>query len=171
MSKKKKMIDIDDLLEDQIQDEIVSRNSDMVFISAQTEAVKPNQNEMTRLERIQSARVNVDEPLFDGETNLDLGKVTIGNEEDTKQIQKSLLENQEVEDKITNASNKQRDNIVSGMAGDVPEEIVLADDDGNVTENESLKPKTLPPDVIKRREYTRVDSAAVQLILEDLMRT
>ena len=89
---KKKMIDIDTLLEGELEEETAARNSDMVFITANEEAPTPTQKDMNRIERLEASRVIVHEPLFDSETNIDLGKVTIGNEEDTQLIQKELLE-------------------------------------------------------------------------------
>ncbi len=171
MSKKKKMIDIDTLLEDEMEEELASRNSDMVFITANEEVTPVPQEKLSRLERIERSRINVEEPLFDGETNLDFGKVTIGNEEDTLLIQKELLEQQKREQAITDSSNKNRDQMVAEMTGDAPEELVIADEEGNVAENETLEAELLPPEAIERKEQKKANSRAVQQILDDLMRT
>ena len=172
MSKKKKIIDIDTLLEDELEDELTARNSDMVFITANEETPTPTKGELSRIERIEQGRINVEEPLFDGETNLDFGKVTIGNEEDAQLIQKELLERNKKEEVITGSSNKQRDIMVSKMTGETPEELVTADEEGNVIENENLKAAELSStEVIKRKEQNKVNSRSVQQILDDLART
>lgn len=171
MSKKKKMIDIDTLLDDELEDELTARNSDMVFITANEEEPAPAKGELSRIERIEAGRVNVEEPLFDGETNLDFGKVTIGNEEDAQLIQKELLQKNKREEAITDSSDKQRDTMVAEMTGDAPEELVTSDEEGNIKENESLEAELLPPEAIDRKDQKKADSRAVQSILDDLMRT
>ncbi len=167
------MIDIDTLLDDELEDELVARNSDMVFITANEEAPAPTKGELSRIERIEQSRINVEEPLFDGETNLDFGKVTIGNEEDAQLIQKELLEKNKREEAITDSSDKQRDIMVSEkMTGELPEELVTADEEGNVIENANLEAvELLSPEVIERKEQKKANSRSVQQILDELMRT
>jgi hypothetical protein len=160
MPKKKKMIDIDDLLESELEQELSSRNSDMVFISATEEhqiSEKEKVRGMSRLERIQSTAVKVDEPLFDGETDLDLGKITIENEEDAQRIQKNLLEQQQ----ITKDSENQRDIMVEEMHGEELEDII---------EDSNLDVNILPPEAIDRKAEKKANSRAVQQILDDLQR-
>jgi hypothetical protein len=171
MSKKKKMIDIDTLLDDELENELAARNSDMVFVTATEEAPAPTDRELSRIERIEQGRINVNEPLFDGETNLDFGKVTIGNEEDAQLIQKELLEKNKREEAITDSSDKQRDTMVVEMTGEAPEELVAADEEGNVVENPDLEESDLmAPETIDRKVQKKANSRAVQEILEGLLR-
>ncbi len=152
---KRKMIDMDDLLDQQPD----PTSSDMIFIAA-TQKTEPSKSEivyLNRLDRIRSTAVNVDEPLFDGEIDLDLGHVKINSEHDIQQIKKELLE----QENITNSSNDQRDNIVKDMRGIKPEDVV---------EDLNIDVPTVPTEQIDRKQIKRANSRAVQEILDDLMR-
>ena len=155
-NKKRKMIEIDDLLDEQP----TNKNSDMVFITA-TNDTPPTISEKVyknRLERIRDSAIDVDEPLFDGEIDLDMGLVSMGSEEDTKRIKKSLLD----EKKITEDSNKTRDIIVDEMYGVEAEDVV---------EDFKLDVPTVPLEEINRKIEKKANSRAVQEILDDLQKT
>ncbi len=150
------MIEIDDLLDEQP----TNKNSDMVFITA-TNDTPPTISEKVyknRLERIRDSAIDVDEPLFDGEIDLDMGLVSMGSEEDTKRIKKSLLD----EKKITEDSNKTRDIIVDEMYGVEAEDVV---------EDFKLDVPTVPLEEINRKIEKKANSRAVQEILDDLQKT
>ena len=150
------MIDINDLLSEQPE----NKNNDMIFVTAteNREPTVPEVQKMGRLDRIQSSAVIVDEPLFDGVTDLDLGRVTLGSEGDTKQINKNLLQQKEIID----ASNKQRDTIVKEMTGSTPEDVI---------ENFNIDIPTVPLEVPDSRHINRVNSKAIQEIIDDLHKT
>lgn len=153
MTKKKRKIDIDDILE---KEQLNNENNDMIFVSATEEQpISPVEaRQMSRLERIRSSAVNVDEPLFDGETELDLGKITLNNEEDAQQIKH--LEEQK---KISMASDNTRDKIVDDMHG-IEVEDVIADF--------GLDINTVPAEQINRKVEKKANSKAVQEILDQL---
>lgn len=154
MAKKKKMIEIDDLL---AEEQLDNKNNDMIFVSA-TNDTPPSLSEkvhMSRLERIRSSAVIVDEPLFDGEIDLDMGMVTMRNEEDTIRIKKDLVKQQNISD----ASEKQKNSVVEEMHGLMPEDVV---------ENFNLDINTVPLDNIKRTAEKKANSKAVQEIIDDL---
>lgn len=153
MTKKKRKIDIDDILE---KEQLNNENNDMIFVSATEEQpISPVEaRQMNRLERIRSSAVNVAEPLFDGETELDLGKITLNNEEDTQQIKH--LEEQK---KISMASDNTRDKIVDDMHG-IEVEDVIADF--------GLDINTVPAEQINRKIEKKVNSKAVQEIIDQL---
>lgn len=154
MAKKRKMIDIEDLLDEQFE----NKNNDMVFITATNETTPPSKSEkvyMNRLDRIRSSAVNVDEPLFDGVTDLDMGTVSMSNEDDAQRIKKSLLDQKN----ITDASDKHRDTIVDEMRGTEPEDVV---------ENFNLDINTVPLENINRTAEKKANSKVVQEILDDL---
>lgn len=151
MAKKKKMMNVEDLLDEQPD----PTSNDMIFITA-TEEREPSQTEkvhVNRLERIRSTGVIVDEPLFDGETDLDLGSVKIGSEDDAQQIKKGLLEKHQKENDENIAP------IIDEMAGSLPEDVV---------EEFDLDVPTVPLDEIERKEIKKANSKAVQEILDDL---
>ncbi len=154
MAKKKKMIEIDDLL---AEEQLNNKNNDMIFVSA-TNDTSPSLSEKvhkTRLERIRDSAVIVDEPLFDGEIDLDMGMVTMRNEEDTIRIKKNLVKQQNISD----ASEKQKNSVVKEMHGLIPEDVV---------ENFNLDVNTVPLDNIKRTAEKKANSKAVQEILDAL---
>jgi hypothetical protein len=143
-----------------LEDETLNVNSDMVFVTATndeapTEAERVYKN---RLERIRDTAIVVDEPLFDGEIDLDMGLVSMGSEADTNRIKKSLLDQQ----KITDASDETRDTIVDEMHGVEAEDVI---------EDNKLDVNTVPLEEINRRAEKKANSRAVQEILDDLMKT
>lgn len=154
MAKKKRKIDIDDILEEQFNNE----NSDMVFVSAtQEQPISPVEaRQMSRLERIRSSAVDVNEPLFDGETDLNLGKISLNNEEDAQQIK--YLQEQK---KISKASENARDEIVDDMQGLEVEDVVA---------DFGLDVNTVPLEQINRKAEKKANSKAVQEILDALHR-
>lgn len=154
MAKKRKMIELEDLLDE--QPDPTSR--DMVFVTANEERTPPPSSiteaeHMNRLERIRSTSVNVDEPLFDGETDLDMGLVKIGSEEDTQQIKKDLLQKHKKENDARNQP------IVDELRGSEPEDIV---------EDLDLDVEVVPLENVERKEIKKANSKAVQEILDDL---
>jgi len=155
MAKKKRKIDIDDILE---KEQFNNENNDMIFVSATEEQpISPVEaRQMNRLERIRSSAINVDEPLFDGETDLNLGKITLNNEEDAQQIKH--LEEQK---KISIASTDARNEIVDGMQG-LEVEDVVADFDLDVN--------IVPMEQINRKAEKKANSRSVQEILDSLHR-
>lgn len=153
MGKKKKMINIEDLLDEQPE----NKNNDMIFVTATNETA-PTKSEkiyMNRLDRIRSSAINVDEPLFDGEIDLDMGTVSLSREEDAQRIKKNLLDQQ----KIIDDSNKHRDTIVNDMHGSEPEDVI---------ENFNLDVNTVPLEEIDRKAEKKANSKAVQEILDFL---
>jgi len=153
MAKKRKMIELNDLLDEQPD----PTSNDMVFITANEEAApqstKTQAEHMSRLDRIKSTRVIVDEPLFDGETDLNMGLVKIGSDDDTQQIKKNLLEKHQKE------NDEYIEPIVDEMRGELPEDVV---------EDLDLDINVIPIDNIDRKEIKKTNSKAVQEILDDL---
>ena len=156
MAKKRKIIEIDELLDEQPD----PTSNDMVFISA-TKNEPPTKSEkvaMNRLERIRNSAINVDEPLFDGEIDLDMGLVSMNSEDDKLRINKDLLKQQ----KIIDDSNKHRDTIVDEMHGSEAEDVV---------KDFNLKVNTVPLEEIEgKRAEKKANSRAIQEILDDLQK-
>lgn len=149
------MLEIDDLLDDQPD----NTNSDMIFIAAtdKTEPTKKELEHMSRLERIKSTAVEMEEPGFDGEIDLDMGLISLNKEADAQRIKKEALQ----QEKITKASDDQRDRMVEEMEGSQPEDIV---DQFN-----SDIPFT-PAEKVDRENIKRVNREAVNEILKDLLK-
>lgn len=153
MPRKRKMLEIEDLLDEQPD----PTSNDMIFITAtdESEPTKKEVEHMSRLERIKSTAVEIDEPGFEGEIDLDMGTISLNKEEDARRIKKELLK----QEKITKASNKQRDDIVEKMTGSEPEDIVEQFDS-----DVPIQVK----DKVDRNEIKKVNRAAVNEILADL---